>query len=111
MKQMKTRVIGLAFSAAVMMFAPSVFAETIEEKAAFALNADAEDVKVTDVKGKGMKVRFKAHYDGGTYNCYYTRMGVSSDAICSGPIGKKKGAAKPAKGANCNDLLRAAGRC
>ena len=50
--------------------AQPVFAETNEEKAAFALNADASDVQVSDVKRSGIKVKFKAHYDGGIYNCY-----------------------------------------
>lgn len=91
--------------------AQPVFAETAEEKAAFALNADAADVRVSDVSRSGIKVKFKAHYDGGVYNCYYTSAGgVGSDALCSGPINKKNGV-RPHSGAACNDLLKAAGRC
>lgn len=104
----------IAISAGLITaIAQPAFAETNEEKAAFALNADESEVTVSDVKRSGMKVKFKAHYDGGTYNCYYTSMtsmGVKSDALCSGPINKKDGV-RPHSGAGCNDLLRAAGRC
>lgn len=101
----------IAISAGLIAaIAQPAFAETNEEKAAFALNTDAADVRVSDVKRSGMKVKFKAHYDGGIYNCYYTSMGVKSDALCSGPINKKDGV-RPHSGAACNDLLRAAGRC
>lgn len=85
--------------------------KTAAEKAAFALNASADEVKVTEVKRSGIKITYQAHYSGGIYNCYYTNVGIASDALCSGPINDNPNAPKPHSGAGCNALLKAAGRC
>lgn len=92
--------------------APKTSAEkTAAKKAAFALNASADEVKVTEVKRSGIKITYQAHYSGGIYNCYYTNVGIASDALCSGPINDNPNAPKPHSGAGCNALLKAAGRC
>ncbi len=108
------RISSLVISAA-MLFASSAYAATAQEKAAekaaFALNASADAVKVTEVKRSGIKITYQAHYSGGIYNCYYTSVGIASDALCSGPINDNPNAPKPHSGAGCNALLKAAGRC
>jgi len=109
------RISGLALTAAAVLFMSSAFATTAHEdaveKAAFALNASADQVKVTDVKTSGVKITYKAQYAGGVYNCYYINAGMSSDALCSGPINNNTNAPKPHSGAGCNAILKAAGRC
>lgn len=109
-----SRISGLALTAVAVIFTSSVFAtatqEEAAEKAAFALNTSAEQVKVTDVKTSGIKVTYKAQYAGGVYNCYYISADMTSDALCSGPINNAT-APKPHSGAGCNALLKAAGRC
>lgn len=108
---MRIRVINVVCSVAAVLFAHSALAETAQEKAAFALNTSAEQVTVTDIKKTEMKVSFRAHYQGGVYNCYYTHAaGFKSGALCSGPVNKTS-TVKPHSGVGCNDLLRAAGRC
>ncbi len=108
---MKKTCIGWISAVAIVLFVPFALAETAEEKAAFALNTNDYEVTVTDMQKVGSKVKFKAHYDGGIYNCYYAEVMLhQSDALCSGPVNKKEGV-KPHSGVGCNDLLRAAGRC
>lgn len=79
---------------------------SIQEKAAFALGTTPEKVKITNRRGEIDSVRFNATTNGRTFQCYFTTAGISSDALCS----PTDGGANPA-GAQCNDLLKAAGRC
>ena len=75
------------------------------ERAAFALGASTEQVVIGNVrKSGGMASRydFTATVKGVTSRCYVTNsLGNTSDALCS----------TPGKGASCDALSQAAGRC
>ncbi|CAH0526660.1 hypothetical protein [Vibrio hippocampi] len=80
---------------------------SLQKKAAFALGTSANNVKIENRTADIIKVEFDAIYKGRRFQCYYTGgVIVTSDAICSATDGK----GMPA-GANCNALLKAAGKC
>ena len=93
----------VAVSASAWAKAPSQ--ELLQERAAFALGASTEQVVIGNVrKSGGMASRydFTATVKGVTSRCYVTNsLGNSSDALCS----------TPGKGASCDALSQAAGRC
>lgn len=90
----------------------------LQEKAAITLNTTPEKVRIFDKSGQLDSVKFKAQTSKGVYSCYYTTLlALDSDTLCSGPV---EGSAKQTSNqtsapvgapANCNALLKAAGRC
>lgn len=89
--------------------------DVLREKAAFALNTDAESVQVLSKSSSLDSVKFQVKSDKGIYNCYFTSVViVNSDALCSGPLSKssqKPAVQKSEKTESCNALLKAANRC
>ncbi len=84
---------------------------SLQEKAAFALNTTPDQVKITNRRGDMDSVRFVANIDDKSYQCYVAAYGTS-DALCSGSNSVKKDNNSSSEGnANCNALLKAAGRC
>lgn len=81
--------------------------ESLKTKAAFALETNANKVKISDRTSDGLDtIRFNAKVKGKKYQCYITTVAgvVSSEAICA------RGSL-PKKTTSCNALLRAAKRC
>lgn len=94
--------------------------ETLQDKAAFALNTTADEVTISDRKAGMQEIRFVATVGKKSYQCYVsTVMGLhTSDALCSGSNSVKKSGGKASRkeeaaqeGRSCNALLKAAGRC
>jgi Tfp pilus assembly protein PilV len=80
---------------------------SIQRKAAFALGTSADKIRIENRTADLMKVEFDAIYKGRRFQCYYTGgVLVTSDAICSATDGKRIPSS-----ANCNALLKAAGKC
>lgn len=101
-----------------MIASKTVSDSGLQEKAAVTLNTTPEKVRIFDKRGELDSVKFKAQTNKGVYNCYYTTLvGLDSDTLCSGPVegsAKQSGNQTPAPAAapaNCNALLKAAGRC
>ncbi len=87
---------------------------SLQEKAAVTLNTTPEKVRIFDKRGELDSVKFKAQSSKGVYNCYYTTLvALDSDTLCSGPVegSGKQTPSETAAPANCNALLKAAGRC
>ena len=85
----------------------------LQKRAAFALNVDDGDVSVSNRSQDGVRTDFIAKTPQGSFRCYVTSVQtpsglVVSDAICAGNKGKPAGGKSSA---NCNELLRQAGRC
>ncbi|MDP8033247.1 hypothetical protein QJU43_03040 [Pasteurella atlantica] len=82
--------------------------QTLQEKAAFALNTTSNKVKISQRNAGLDDIRFVASVGRKSYQCYITTVAgvVSSDAICSGSRSVKQ-----KRGSTCNALLKAAGRC
>ncbi|MDG6882161.1 Uncharacterised protein [Phocoenobacter uteri] len=82
--------------------------QSLQDKAAFALNTTSDKVKISHRNGGIDDIRFVASVGRKSYQCYITTVAgvVSSDAICSGSRSVKQ-----KHNSNCNALLRAAGRC
>lgn len=80
---------------------------SLQQKAAFALNTTADKVTVSNRTSTIDSIRFNAQAGGKVYQCYITTVmgAISSDALCSGTDGKAP------KGGQCNQLLKAAGKC
>lgn len=87
--------------------------QTLQEKAAFALDSTADQVTISNRKGDMNSVRFVATIGNKSHQCYVTTAaGVHvSDAICSGSNSVKSSGKKDEDGDSCNALLKAAGRC
>ncbi|QER39598.1 hypothetical protein F2A31_07675 [Acinetobacter suaedae] len=86
--------------------------QTLEQKAAFALNTTSDKVKVSNRQGAiDGTINFVATTGGKSYQCYITTVGgaISSQAICSGSSSVKT--TNNADNKQCNALLQAAGRC
>lgn len=89
------------------------------DKAEFATGVSAANLKIVEgsVTAELDSVHYKVKAKNGTlYRCYFTSIvTTTSDAICTAIDGSGKAMKnqkkKAAKGGNCNDLLRAAGRC
>ena len=89
------------------------------DKAEFATGVSAANLKIVEgsVTAELDSVHYKVKAKNGTlYRCYFTSIvATTSDAICTAIDGSGKAMKnqkkKAAKGGNCNDLLRAAGRC
>ena len=89
------------------------------DKAEFATGVSASNLKIVEgsVTAELDSVHYKVKAKNGTlYRCYFTSIvATTSDAICTAVDGSGKAMKnqkkKAAKGGNCNDLLRAAGRC
>lgn len=81
--------------------------DSIKEKAAFALGTTADKITISNKKSELDSVKFNATVNKRIYQCYYsTTFGISSDALCS----PTDGGTLP-KTTQCNDLLKAAGKC
>jgi hypothetical protein len=80
--------------------------ESIQQKAAFALGTTPDKVTITNRTSELGTVRFNATTNDRMFQCYYTTVGVTSDVLCSPTDG-----GGPAAGAQCNALLKAAGKC
>lgn len=80
---------------------------SLADKAAFALNTTGDKVSISHRKPTIDAINFVATTKGKSYQCYITTVGgvISSDAVCSGSNSVKKSEAQ------CNALLKAAGRC
>ncbi|MDF7681602.1 hypothetical protein PT300_13805 [Enterobacteriaceae bacterium ESL0689] len=78
----------------------------LKEKAAFALGTTPDKIIISHRTAEIDAVKFHAITNGKTYQCYYTTVGVSSDALCS----PTDGTGLPAE-AQCNALLKAANKC
>lgn len=81
--------------------------QSIKEKVAFALGTTADKVSISNRRGQLDSVKFNATTGGRVFQCYYTTVGISSDALCSPTDGSTMpNGAKP-----CNALLKASGQC
>lgn len=82
--------------------------QSLQEKAAFALNTTADKVQISQRTGGIDDVRFVATVGKKSHQCYITTVyGIhSSDAVCSGAGSAVKKSNKP-----CNALEKAANRC
>lgn len=81
--------------------------DNIKEKAAFALGTTPDKITISNKKADIDSVKFNATYKKKVYQCYYTtEFGYSSDVLCSPTDGSKL-----TNTAQCNDLLKAAGKC
>ncbi|WP_386689473.1 MULTISPECIES: hypothetical protein [unclassified Lonepinella] len=78
--------------------------QTLQEKAAFALNTTSDKVTISNRNGGIDDIRFVATVGKNSHQCYITTIAgvISSDALCSGA-----GSAK----APCDALSKKAGRC
>ena len=90
--------------------------EDMIAKAEFATGIDASRLSVVkgSVKAEMDSIHYQVRTKGGAkYSCYFTTaVAVSSDAVCKKISSKGKDPIKkPVKKEDCNDLLRAAGRC
>ncbi|WP_349969918.1 hypothetical protein [Pseudomonas caspiana] len=101
-----------------MIASKTVSDSGLQEKAAVTLNTTPEKVRIFDKRAEIDSVKFKAQTNKGVYNCYYTTfVALDSDTLCSGPVegsAQQTGNQAPAPAsapANCNALLKAAGRC
>lgn len=92
----------------------------LKQKTAFALGIEEKDITISERVDDGVQTRYNARTrDGRSYNCYVTGAfspgagSVVSDALCTKVGGKATPAPARGKAAtpDCNDLLRAAGRC
>jgi hypothetical protein len=85
--------------------------QTLQRRAAFALNTTPEKVTITNREGDVDSIHFVATVGKDSYQCYVASVaGVqTSDAICSGSNSVKPSSTKGS--AQCNALLKAAGRC
>lgn len=84
--------------------------ELIAERAAFALGTTPDKVTISNVEKSGLyggRYDFKAMVGTKEYSCYLTfTAGNASDALCNDSSGQA--VTQPGQ---CNELLRAAGRC
>ncbi|MDO4640317.1 MAG: hypothetical protein Q4A84_01235 [Neisseria sp.] len=84
---------------------------TLKEKAAFAIGTTAENVEISNRRpSEADAIKFDATFKGKRYQCYITTLmgAMSSDAICNTTDGSQL---KSGNSAQCNALLKAAGRC
>lgn len=87
------------------------------DKAESATGVDASRLSVVpgSVKAEMDSIHYKVKSKGGqTWNCYFTTaVAISSDAVCKkvGTKGKDPVVRRKKAADDCNDLLRAAGRC
>jgi hypothetical protein len=81
--------------------------ESLKIKAAYALGTTADQIKISNRHAELEAVHFNATRNGHVFQCYYTTVGVTSDALCS-PV---DGAIPSKEESQCNDLLKAAGEC
>lgn len=83
--------------------------QTLEQKAAFALNTTSDKVTISSREGSiDGTINFLATVGKKSHQCYITTVGgaISSQAVCSGSNSVKQSSDK-----QCNALLKAAGRC
>lgn len=81
--------------------------ESIQEKTAFALGTMPENIEITNRSGDITTVRFYADYNKRKFQCYYmSAYGLATDVVCSPTDGKPLVATQ-----QCNELLKAAGKC
>lgn len=73
----------------------------LKEKAAFALGTTPDQITISNRKAEIDSVKFNATTKGKVYQCYYTTVGLSSDALCSATDGSKL-----PSGSQCNDSLK-----
>ncbi|MFZ3118563.1 MAG: hypothetical protein WA159_09605 [Variovorax sp.] len=101
--------------------ATAVTSDALQKNTAFALGVDSSAFTISDRVDEGVKTTYRvATRSGKTYSCYVTgAISITgrnvSDAICT-EMGKPAGATAGPAGrstnpANCNALLKAAGRC
>lgn len=88
--------------------------DSLKEKASFAIGVEPQTIAISNVQSGLEKVTFDANVNQSRYSCYYTTVLASeSDAICR-KISAANDTPKPTKketNSECNDLLKAAGRC
>ncbi|OOH92396.1 hypothetical protein BMT54_00385 [Pasteurellaceae bacterium 15-036681] len=84
---------------------------SLQEKAAFALNTNPDKVKISQRRGGLDDIRFTATVGKNSYQCYITTVAgvISSDAICSGSNNLSNSSKQ--KSSQCNALLKQAGKC
>ncbi|QIC72177.1 hypothetical protein [Acinetobacter indicus] len=83
--------------------------QTLEQKAAFALNTTSDKVAISNRQGSiDGTINFVATVGKKSHQCYITTVGgaISSQAVCSG-----SNSVKQSSDNQCNALLKAAGRC
>lgn len=87
--------------------------QSLQEKAAFALNTTADKVTISQRNAGLDNIRFVASVGKRHHQCYITTVAgvISSDAICSGAGSVSKKGSKQKTKTNCNALLKAANRC
>jgi len=103
--------IALLFTAAILTACGTIdnsirSDESIKEKAAFALGTTPDKITISNRHIEIDSVKFNATTNGRVFQCYYTTVGISSDALCSPTDG-----GPTAKTNSCNELLKAAGEC
>jgi hypothetical protein len=93
--------------------------EAIDDRTAFALSLPKGDFTVSNRVDDGVRSSYSVRTKSGkTYNCYVggsvSVIGrVVSDAICNevGGVASQAPTGQPTNPGNCNELLKAAGRC
>jgi hypothetical protein len=95
----------------------SVPESTMERKTARALGLRENQIQIFDIEREGVETSYTVKTTTGkTYSCYmtaaYSMVGRAvSDAICSS-VGDTGGTrSETSRGMQCNDLLKAAGKC
>ncbi|MDR1890389.1 MAG: hypothetical protein LBQ81_13635 [Zoogloeaceae bacterium] len=95
----------------------AVTEDAIKRNTAHTLGLEVNDFTISDRVDEGVKTSYRVKTKAGRrYSCYVTGtmsyMGrVVSDALCTELGGSGKPASGGNKGQQCNDLLKAAGKC
>ncbi len=86
---------------------------TLQDKASYAIGAMPNDINISNVRAGLDKVVFHAEANDSLYRCYYTTaVAIKSDAVCTKMDGETTGtSSNEPQAAQCNALLKAAGRC
>ena len=84
----------------------------LRERAAFTLGTSPDKVTISNRRNEGITIHFTATVGGRATQCYVTNSvtmigAMTSDALCSDNAAK----AALRRTGQCNDLLKAAGRC
>lgn len=110
-KLIKTLIVSIATLSGCGVIDKKITTEdAIKEKASFAIGAQPSEIAISNVKSSGFsKVSFNAEANNVKYTCYYeSAIAVKSDAICTKLNGKSD---TEGTSNQCNELLKAAGRC
>jgi len=87
--------------------------QTLQRRAAFALNTTPDKVTISNREGDVDSIHFVATVGKESRQCYVASVAgaITSDAVCSGTNSVNSSSNAPVSKAQCNPLLHAAGRC